>query len=470
MPNVKITLNDGTTKTVRFEDGFTEADIEEVASQLNANIKPTVEEKKGVDLSPKAIGERIGNALAAPIVAAREDLSLGEAYNKNVKKSEESANKPINKFGNAVADFALYSSLPILKSAQGAGALAKGGAFLGNAGIQGGIPGLIEGAEQGDALGGAGTGAGVALGVQTALSGLPIVGRGISKAINNPKFQQGVANTLEAFTSVPSDYSKTALQNELAGNSIFKGGFDADTAYIPIERKLRQAKEILPTKENFAQEYNRLGKRALEGMDAIKEQAGAKINEVLQGLDVAPTDISGLRNSVSSVLKGFSRGGDINPANIRANKEIELINNMLGIKNQQQIGAELADYAQKNSINALANSPEYNKEAAEVAFNVLSQATKRDKNWLKSQLNAQLPGMSTQKRQEFIERLLEQTDDKIDNIDPNWSNYFPELQSLRNDSTNGVDIARKMFDRILNKDFRNIDLIFEIVFFFHKTT
>lgn len=459
MPNVKITLNDGTTKTVRFEDGFTEADIEEVASQLNANIKPTVEEKKGVDLSPRAIGGRIGNALAAPIVAARDDLSLGEAYNKNVKKSEESANKPINKFGNAVADFALYSYLPILKTAQGAGTLAKGGAFLGNAGIQGGIPGLIEGAEQGDALGGAGTGTGVALGVQTALSGLPIVGRGISKAINNPKFQQGVANTLEAFTSVPSDYSKTALQNELAGNSIFKGGFDADTAYIPIERKLRQAKEMLPTKENFAQEYNRLGKRALEGMDAIKEQAGAKINEVLQGLDVAPTDISGLRNSVSSVLKGFSRGGDINPANIRANKEIELINNMLGIKNQQQIGAELADYAQKNSINALANSPEYNKEAAEVAFNVLSQATKRDKNWLKSQLNAQLPGMSTQKRQEFIERLLEQTDDKIDNIDPNWSNYFPELQSLRNDSTNGVDIARKMFDRILNKDFRNIDLM-----------
>ena len=40
MPNIKITLNDGTTKTVRFDDGFTEADIEEVASQLNANIKP----------------------------------------------------------------------------------------------------------------------------------------------------------------------------------------------------------------------------------------------------------------------------------------------------------------------------------------------------------------------------------------------------------------------------------------------
>jgi hypothetical protein len=40
MPNIKITLKDGTTKTVRFDDGFTEADIEEVARELNNALSP----------------------------------------------------------------------------------------------------------------------------------------------------------------------------------------------------------------------------------------------------------------------------------------------------------------------------------------------------------------------------------------------------------------------------------------------
>ena len=453
MPNVKITLNDGTTKTVRFDDGFTEADIEEVASQLNANIKP---DKKGIDLTPRGIGQTMANVLTAPVVAAKDNISLKDAYNKNVQRTEDFNNEPAQKIGNAIGDFALYAQLPVLKGASAAG---KVGAFAGNAAIQGGLPGLIEGAKEGNALEGAGAGTGIAAGVQGALSGLPVVGRGISKVINAPKFQQGVANTLEALTSVPSDYSKTALQNELAGNSIFKGGFDADTAYIPIERKLRQAKDMLPTKESFASEYNKLGKRALEGMEAIKNQAGNKINEVLEKLDVVPADISGLRNSIGSTLRSFARGGDINPANIRANKEIDLINNMLGIKSQNQIGNELADYAKNNVIGGVVNTPEYNKEALEIAYDVLSQAVRKDKRWLKSQLNAQLPQLSTQKRQEFIERLIEQADDRIDNIDPSWSNYFPELQGLRDDSTKGVDIARKMFDRIVNKDFRNIDLL-----------
>lgn len=40
MPKVRITLNDGSTRDVQFEDGFTDADIEEVAGSLNAQLKP----------------------------------------------------------------------------------------------------------------------------------------------------------------------------------------------------------------------------------------------------------------------------------------------------------------------------------------------------------------------------------------------------------------------------------------------
>ena len=327
MPNIKITLNDGTTKTVRFDDGFTDADIEEVASQLNANIKP---EKKRIDLTPSGVYKKAVAGAVAPLRALTHGQSIPEAYQTGIEKLEKF--KPAGGAMDLAFDTAVYSRLPMLKGASTAG---KVGAFAGNAAIQGGLPGLLEGAKEGDALEGAGVGTGIAAGVQGLLSGVPAVGKGISKLINAPKFQQGVANSLEALTSVPSDYSKTALQNELAGNSIFKGGFDADTAYIPIERKLRQAKEMLPTKESFASEYNQLGKRALAGMDAIKNQAGAKINEVLEKLDIAPTDISGLRNAVDTNLEGFARGGNINPANIRANKEVDLIKNMLGEADEQ---------------------------------------------------------------------------------------------------------------------------------------
>lgn len=441
------------------KQGLSDDDIQlKINDRLSSFGKAPTEEKKGIDLTPRGIGQTVGNALSAPIVAMRDNIPVNQAFAEGQQRIKDFNNEPINKVGNAIADFALYAQLPVLKGAQGASTLAKGGNFLVNAAIQGGVPGLLEGAKEGDALGGAGVGTSIAAGVQGALSGLPVVGRGVTKVINAPKFQQGVANTLEALTSVPSDYSKTALQNELIDNSIFKGGFDADTAYIPIERKLRQAKEMLPTKEGFAQEYNKLGKKAIEGMEVIKNQAGAKINDVLKGLDINPTDITGLRNSIGSTIGNFARGGDINPANIRANKEIELINNMLGIKSQKQISNELTNYAKNNAINAISNNPEYIKEASDIAFSVLSQALRKDKNWLKSQLNAQLPKMSTQKRQEFIENLLDSVDDKIDNVDPKWGEYFPELQILREDSSKGVDIARRMFDRIINKDFRNVDL------------
>jgi hypothetical protein len=413
------------------------------------------EEKKGIDLTPSGAYKKVVAGAVAPLRAAIYKESIPEAYKTGMEKLEEF--KPAGGTADFIFDTAVYSRLPMLKGASTAG---KVGAFAGNAAIQGGLPGLLEGAKEGEALEGAGAGTGIAAGVQGALNAIPGVGRSVTQALNNPRFQKGVANTLEAFTSVPSDYSKLALEKELAGNSIFNGAFDADTAYIPIERKLREAKAMLPTKEGFAQEYNRLGKQALEGMNAIKEQAGAKINEVLQGLDVTPTDISGLRNSISSTLKGFARGGEINPANIRANKEIDLINNMLGMKSKQEIGEELANYAKNNTIANALDNPEYNKEAMDIAFDALSQATGKDKQWLKSQLNAKFPQLSTQKRQEFIENLLEGADDKIDNIDPKWANYFPELNWKNiQEEGNGVDVARKLFDRIINKDFRNAEHI-----------
>jgi hypothetical protein len=69
MPNVKITLNDGSTKTVKFDEGFTDADIEEVANQLNASLKP---EKKGIDLTPGGIYKSYRALLDVPSTQTKD--------------------------------------------------------------------------------------------------------------------------------------------------------------------------------------------------------------------------------------------------------------------------------------------------------------------------------------------------------------------------------------------------------------
>ena len=67
-----------------------------------------------------------------------------------------------------------------------------------------------------------------------------------------------------------------------------------------------------------------------------------------------------------------------------------------------------------------------------------------------------MPKMSTQKRQEFIQNLLENTDDKIENIDPSWQEYFPELnwQNLQENVGGGETVASNMFDKIMGRNFR----------------
>ena len=92
---------------------------------------PTV--KKGIDFSPIAIGQNIGNALATPFVAQKENLPLKEAYNIASQRTENANNEPINKWGKGVADFALYSSIPSFKAVQGAKELPKVASFIGDA-------------------------------------------------------------------------------------------------------------------------------------------------------------------------------------------------------------------------------------------------------------------------------------------------------------------------------------------------
>lgn len=341
-------------------------------------VKP---EKKGIDLTPSGLANKIGQsagvALASPIVAKRDNIPLKQAFEEGMERAENARREDkLAGIQDFITDMAGYSAIPVLRG----GGLAN---FAGNAALQGGVPATLESLKRGgNVAGGAGAGTGIA----AALQGLtPVAGKVVNKVLESDAVNKGLPKILEALTSVPAEFSERALQKELAGQSILNGKFNADTAYIPIERKLREAKEMLPTKEGFASEYNKLGKRALEGMEAIKNQAGTKINEVLEGLDINPIDASGLRNSIDTALKGFAKGGDINPASIRASKEVDLIKNMLGEVDEQIKPIDLHNI--KETLYDMANY--------EAAGGIRNDVLKRTANQVNNFLRSKFPQYQT---------------------------------------------------------------------------
>lgn len=281
MPNIKITLNDGTTKTVRFDEGFTEADIEEVANQLNANIKP---DKKGIDLTPSNILSTIPQAIGeTPIVAMRDKLPIKEAFNKaysNTKERKE--NSLLEKTADFITDTAVYSRLPMLKGASAAG---KVGAFGTNALIQGGIPGLIEGAKEGNALEGAEAGTGIAAGVQS----LPVIGK-VAKPIM--KVVPTTGNLLaRTFGRIQPETLERAVQ--------------PDSKALDLTRE--QAQNLLmDTTERIQKDYRNL-----------IDSAGRAVNEASLRLpEERGIFASSLKNSLNDIYSGHSVSGveGLNPA------------------------------------------------------------------------------------------------------------------------------------------------------------
>lgn len=299
----------------------------EYKEQVTFTETQSQEQKKGIDLTPGGLVKQVQRALATPFVAANTGKTLGEAWEATGRALQQAEKEHPIAFNSVpfATDMYVYSQLPMLRAAKGANMAAKVGTFAGNAAIQGGIPGVLEGLKEGNTLGGAGIGTGIAAGLQS----IPIAGRAIQRGIENPTFQKGVSKTLEAFTSVPSDYTELALKNELTGNSIFKGKFDADIAYRPIERQLRDAKGMLPTSQIFAEEYNTLGKKALEGMNAIKENAANKIADVLDNLNNKEVTSKGVQNAVNSVINKFGKGGVYNSARRNAPRVINLLDEVL---------------------------------------------------------------------------------------------------------------------------------------------
>lgn len=322
MPDIKITLNDGSTKTVRFADGFTDADIEEVANNLNAGLKPQQTEYERIANDNTLTKEQKAQAINDYFKKEQRDIQKERwgTHAKNFGGAALEIGSALIPIGGGVklATKLLPKVAPVVKN------------FAGNVisgGVAGGLSGFGRGMREGEnplqtSLQDMALGAGIT-------SAMPFVGQGVKNVIENPKFQNAVGTTLEAFTSVPKKYVETALNKELSGQSIFKGKFNADTAYRPIEQKLREAKGILPTDVDFGEEYYKLGQKALTGMENLKEEAGQKINEVLDNLNFREVQNNGIKNAVDSLINSYGKGGVYNSAKKRAPQVVNFLDGEL---------------------------------------------------------------------------------------------------------------------------------------------
>ena len=344
MAKVKITLNDGSTKIVQLDDNFTDADIEEVTNSLNSTLdlqgqgtesKPfQLGIEKKIDLRPSGLARTAAKYAVGVPTSAVESLvtrkPFGEVFNKNQELFKQVDELPAVKRGDTALDIGTAFMLPEVKAVQGIkGANAINRALTGayQGGLIGGAESLANEGDLSGVVGGAGIGSAVNIALPPAIQQ---TAKGIEKVINNPIFRKGTANTLEALTSVPSKYSDIALENELAGNTIFGGKFNPETAYIPIERKLREAKGLLPTAEDFAKQYRMLGERATQGINELEQKAAAEINDVLGSLHNKKIKNNTPQLLADSVINSFGAGGVYNAAEDLAPGLVNNIKNNLG--------------------------------------------------------------------------------------------------------------------------------------------
>lgn len=337
------------------QQGLSDDEIRtKIDNQLSnfTNLQTTQEkqEKKGIDITPaglfKGSQNVVASAIMAPNTAKRENISVQDAYKKNMQKVQDYRKSNPTPWQDFLVDTAGYSALSLIPGlqpagvAKNAGTVAKLGNLAANSAKLGAIPGALEGLKNGNPLGGAALGTGLTSGL---LAGAPIVGntvgKGFQKIAENPNVQKGVAKTVEVLTSVPEKLANRAIQSELAGQSLLKGKFNPETAYQGIERKLRTAKGTLPTKQQYQKQYKeignqvrqklnnntvnesvfdeqiaKLGQKATNGLEFLKTDAENKLMNVLEALDNKIAGTNNVKNAVDGIINQFGKGGVYNSA------------------------------------------------------------------------------------------------------------------------------------------------------------
>lgn len=366
-------------------------------------VKQESAKRGGIDLTPSGL---VKGGLASVLAPVRSAI-YGEDYKtarENALSNTEKF-KPVGGAGDFLVDLLGYSQLPVLRG----GGVAR---FLGNAAIQGGVPGAVESLKRdGNIAGGAGLGTGIA----AALQGMPYVGRGLGK-LGNKAFE---------LTGRVGQIKPETLQQVIKPESkaLEMTSEDASNTLLDITKDIRN---------NF---------------DLLRKSRGADVDKAVMDLgnETKRFDIKDLLDDVKSSFDKYQKDL-VNPARELAggleNNLTELVNK--GTENP----AQFYEYIPEST------SPYFNKDKMNEAFDILSAATSKPVNWLKSQLNARTFDNGVGKRKEFIENLVNNTDDALQTL---GNGYFDRIQFYKpkdlEDISAGAEIARKAFDDIANRNF-----------------
>lgn len=420
MPNIKITLKDGTTKTVKFDDGFTDADIEEVANQLNSGIGEPKEEQpkenKGIDLTPSGIGRTMATATVAPFYAAKTGQKVSDAYNEIQDKLAQKPKTGLEKTLDVASTFAL----PQAKILQ-AGKLAPLVNNLVTGAYQGGLIGGVQGLQEGKGLEGAAGGAGIGA---TLTVGLPYVGK-LAKAIGEltPKTGNLIAQSVGRIK--PKTLQRAVQPDSLALD------LDEDAAQ----------NLLMNTTEDIQKGYKNLLEKKSENIENA-------INNLKE--NDARVDAMGLMTDIENTFNQYG-GSKINPArNMTGNLEDNLYDliaqgtdetgNLSAIdlqKAKEQIGKMVKwdDMIAQNYYNPILEQVygKYNSR-----LNNLSPQLK--------QANKEYSELNDFMKNEGVRRILQKGDrDTIDTASSALRNYNSTV-TKGNTNRNVQDLERILFD------------------------
>ena len=341
--------------------GLSEQEFSDMDNIANGIEQPQEPIKAGisVDVTPSGLykGSQnvIGSAIAAPFIAKRDNISVKDAFSKNMDKVREWRKEnptPVQDFLVDTVGYTGLTAIPGLEPvgiAKNAALGTKIGTGLANAAKLGAIPGALEGLKNGIGEAGLGALGGTAL-AGGLLAGIPIVGK-VAKEGGKllPYVGGGVAKTLGRLNPKTLEVAT-------------KPGSKA------LDLTPEQAQNLLMnTTEKVRADYNQLltdkGNQVGQLLGNLPEGAQIRAKDLLQDYDKIYNNYS------------LSKNPALNPARNATTKELARIEDLLG-GNMPQVakGENLITPKELYDINKnVSNMVDWNKADSALKNEVLEQ-------------------------------------------------------------------------------------------------
>ena len=377
---------------------------DEYADVEFGNIEPTTQNTnepkrpKRIDLTPaglfKGSQNVVASALASPIVANRENISIPEAYKQNMERVQDYRQENPTPFQDFAIDTATYSLLP---AARGAGLGARALTGLG----QGALIGGLEGLKEGQTLRGAGMGG--ALGA--AINGtLPPVVKGIGKAANKaylnafPGLKEEVVKRLINPASKALDLDEIGAQQLLTNTT--ERVRDAYNRLLTdkgnvVGRLLHELPETRFKSKDIAQDFDKIyNNYSLSKNEALNPARNAttkelgKIEEMLGGdkLDkssVTPQELYDINKNISNMVDwnkaDSAMKNDVLEQMYGANAE-RISNLSPALKDANTEYSKLMDFKKNEGIRPILNNGEKIDQAASALKNYKGNISQGNRN------------------------------------------------------------------------------------------